>query len=106
MALTRDFRDTVMARARSDPKFREGLLGEAVECLLGGDMEAGKILLRDIINATMGFPELGRLTKKKDTSLMRMLGPKGNPAARNLFELIGYLQKNEGVKFEIRSART
>ena len=105
MALTRDFKETVMGRARRDPKFREGLLREAVECLLANDMEAGKILLRDYINATIGFPELSRLTNKKDTSLMRMLGPKGHPAARNLFEIIDFLQKNEGVRFEIRSAR-
>ncbi len=105
MTLTRDFKETVMARARQDREFREGLLTEAVECFLAGDTDAGKILLRDYVNATIGFQELARLTNKKDTSLMRMLGPKGNPAARNLFEIIGYLQRNEGVKFEIRSAR-
>ncbi len=83
MALTRDFKDTVMARARHDPEFREGLLTEAVECLLAGDVDAGKILLRDYINATIGFTQLSRLTNKKNTSLMRMLGPKGNPAAQS-----------------------
>ncbi len=51
MALTRDFKETVMARARRDPEFREGLLREAVECLLANDMDAGKIRLRDYINA-------------------------------------------------------
>ena len=105
MALTRDFKDTVMARARQDPEFREGLLTEAVECLLAGDVDAGKILLRDYINATIGFSHLSRLTNKKDTSLMRMLGPKGNPAARNLFEIIAQLQKQEGIHFKVAAAR-
>ncbi len=105
MALSRDFKDTVMARARQDPEFREGLLTEAVECLLAGDVDAGKILLRDYINATIGFSELSRLTNKKDTSLMRMLGPKGNPAARNLFEIIAQLQKQEGIRFTVGAAR-
>ncbi len=105
MALSRDFKDTVMARARQDPDFRQGLLTEAVECLLAGDVDAGKILLRDYVNATIGFPELGRLTNKKDTSLMRMLGPKGNPASRNLFEIIAQLQKQEGIRFTVGAAR-
>ena len=105
MALTRDFKDTVMARARHDPEFREGLLTEAVECLLAGDVDAGKLLLRDYINATIGFTQLSRLTNKKDTSLMRMLGPKGNPAARNLFEIIAQLQKHEGIHFKVAAAR-
>jgi hypothetical protein len=36
---------------------------------------------------------------------MRMLGPRGNPQARNLFEIVAYLQHAEGVRFEIRSIR-
>ena len=105
MALTRDFKETVMARARQDPEFREGLLTEAVECLLAGDVDTGKILLRDYVNATIGFPELSRLTNKKDTSLMRMLGPKGNPAARNLFAIIAQLQKQEGIHLKVAATR-
>ena len=105
MALTRDFKDTVMARARRDLEFREGLLTEALECFLGGDLTTGKIILRDYINATIGFQELARVTGKKDTSLMRMLGPKGNPAARNLFELMALLQKHEGVRFQVTPQR-
>ena len=59
MALTRDFRETVQARAQRDPAFREGLLKEGVECLLAGDVDAGKIVLRDYINATIGSRSLG-----------------------------------------------
>ena len=75
MALTRDFKETVQARAQRDPAFREGLLKEGVECLLAGDVDAGKIVLRDYINATIGFEELGSLTNKPPKSLMRMFGP-------------------------------
>ena len=88
MPLTRDFRETVLARARRDPEFREGLLNEAVGALLGGEVEVGTALLRDYINAAIGFDELGRLTDKSPKSLMRMFGPNGNPQARNLFEVI------------------
>ena len=58
MALTRDFRETVQARAKRDAAFRKGLLSEAIESLLSGDVTLGKELLRDYINATVGFPSL------------------------------------------------
>ncbi len=57
MALTRDFKVTIQARVERDPAFREALLKEGVECLLSGDVETGKAVLRDYINATIGFEE-------------------------------------------------
>ena len=105
MALTRDFKETIQARVERDPAFREELLREGVECLLSGDVDTGKAVLRDYINATIGFEELGHLTDKSPKSLMRMFGPKGNPQARNLFEIISYLQKREGLHFEVRAVR-
>ena len=82
-------------------KYRKELLREGVECLLAGDVDTGKAILRDYINATIGFEELSRLTRRPAKSLMRMLGPKGNPQARNLFEVIGHLQRVEGLHFEL-----
>ncbi len=105
MALTRDFKETIQARVQRDPAFREELLKEGVECLLSGDVDTGKAVLRDYITATIGFEELGDLTDKSPKSLMRMFGPKGNPQARNLFEIIGHLQKREGIQFEVRPVR-
>lgn len=105
MPLTRDFKETVQERAARDPAFREELLKEGVECLLAGDVDAGKIVLRDYINATIGFEELGLLTNKSPKSLMRMFGPDGNPHARNLFEVISRIQQHEGVQLEVNTVR-
>ena len=105
MPLTRDFKETVKERAARDPAFREELLKEGVECLLAGDVDAGKIVLRDYINATIGFEELGLLTNKSPKSLMRMFGPDGNPHARNLFEVISRIQQHEGVQLEVNTVR-
>ena len=105
MTLTRDFKKTVRARIERDPGFREALLEEGVECLLAGDVETGKSVLRDYINATIGFRELGGLTEKSPKSLMRMLGPHGNPQARNLFEIIGCLQQREGLHLKVQAVR-
>ncbi len=105
MALTREFKETIRARVQRDPAFREELLKEGLECLLSGDVDTGKAVLRDYINATIGFDKLSDLTDKSPKSLMRMFGPKGNPQARNLFEIIGYLQDRGGVHFEVRAVR-
>lgn len=101
MPLTRDFKETVRARAQRDPKFRKALLREGVESLLAGDLETGKTVLRDYINATVGFGELAQATHHSPKSLMRMLGPSGNPNASNLFELIARLQEKERVQFRV-----
>ncbi len=104
MALTRDFKETIQARARRDPAFRRELLREAVECFLTGDLETGKTVLRDYIHATVGFNQLAESTNHSPKSLMRMLSPSGNPQARNLFEIVEYLQQKEKVRFKVLTA--
>jgi len=105
MALTRDFRETVQADIRRDPVFRRGILSEAVESLLDGEVALAKELLRDYINATVGFPKLAAQTKIHVKTIHQMFGPKGNPTASKLFQIIAYLQQAEGVRFEVRPAR-
>ena len=104
MALTRDFKETIKARVQRDPAFRRELLREGVETMLNGDVETGKTVLRNYINATVGFVELGQVTHRSPKSLMRMLGPKGNPQAQNLFAIVSYLLNQEGIEFELRAA--
>ncbi len=103
MALTRDFKETVRQRAQTDPEFRVGLLTEAAECFINGEVDEAKALLRDYINATIGFQELGRITQKKPASLMRMLSAKGNPRAENLARLLQSLRQHEGVKLHVQA---
>ena len=104
MALTRDFKETIRARVERDPKFRKELLREGIESMLAGDIATAKIILRDYINATVGFAELAEATHIPPKSLMRMLGPAGNPRADNLFEIVSFLQRREGLRFHIKAA--
>lgn len=105
MALTRDFKRTVQARVATDPAFGEALLREAVDTMLGGDVDTGKAILRDYINATVGFEKLGRITGTSPKSLSRMFGPRGNPQARNLFAVLGHLQKQAGFELHLLPPR-
>ena len=91
--------------ALRDEDFREGILREGIECMLGGDIQTGKALLRDYINATVGFEKLAHLTKKESKSLMRMFSEGGNPTANNLFEILSILQKKEGIHYELQAVR-
>src|SRR5271167_1616762 len=101
MPLTRNFKKTIQARVKRDAAFRKELLREGVECFVLGDIETGKAVLRDYINSTIGFAELAEVTQYSAKSLMRMLSPSGNPQARNLFEIVEYLQRKEKVHFEV-----
>ncbi|HTT62709.1 MAG TPA: hypothetical protein VLX58_00680 [Bryobacteraceae bacterium] len=103
MALTRDFKETIRNRAARDPRFRKELLREGMESMLSGEIDTAKTILRDYINATLGFTELAEATHIPSKSLMRMLGPEGNPRADNLFEVVSFLQQREGVRFRVKA---
>jgi DNA-binding phage protein len=105
MPLTRDFKQTIVARVRRDPAFRRALLREGIECMLSGDVATGKTVLRDYINATVGFSKLAVATRIPPKSLMRMLAPAGNPRADNLFGIVAFLQEREGVRFRLRASQ-
>jgi hypothetical protein len=105
MPLTHDFKETIRARAQRDPAFRQALLRESVECILNGDLETGKSVLRDYVNATVGFQNLEKRTRIPAKSLMRMLGPRGSPSVANLSSILTALQKTEGVHFELSLRR-
>ncbi len=101
MTLTRDFKDTVVARAQRDPRFREMLFTEAINAYLGGDTAAGKAILRDLVNATVGFEELAAELNKPSKSLHRMLAPRGNPSTENFFSIVSALQKKARVRLRV-----
>jgi DNA-binding phage protein len=101
MALTRSFKDLVQRHVTDDLAFGEALLREGIDTMLAGDIETGKAILRDYIKATIGFQKLGEATGNQPKSLIRMFGPRGNPQARNLFGVLGYLQRQAGLQLHV-----
>lgn len=79
MTLTRDFKETVKTRIKREPEFATALLDEAISLLLNGEIETARLILRDLVNATVGFEALALETAKPSKSLHRMLSAKGNP---------------------------
>jgi len=101
MAKTKSFKELVQNRVKIDKKFAEALLREGVDAMLSGDVDTGKTILRDYIKATVGFEKLGEATGAPPKSLIRMFGPRGNPQAKNLFSVIGYLQRRAGLSLRV-----
>ena len=99
--LTRHFKETVFARAQRDVKFRQAMFTEAINAYLAGDTATGKAMLRDLVNATIGFEGLAAEVKKPSKSLHRMLAPHGNPSTENFFGIVKALQKNARVSLRV-----
>ena len=101
MALTKDFKLTIMARAHKDKKFCAAMLSEAINELLSGDVDTGKAILRDYINATITFEVLSKFMEKNPKSIMRMLSANGNPTSKSLFVIFHTIQKLKKIHFKV-----
>lgn len=100
--LTCDFKSAAAARAARDPAFAKALLGEAATLFLSGEPDTARLILRDLVNATVGFEQLAELTHKPSKSLHRMLSPKGNPSMDNLAAIFDAVRVWLKVGFDVR----
>lgn len=90
---------------QNNARFRRALLAEAVETLLEGDLDTGKALLRDYVNATIGFETLAKEIGKDSKSVHRMLGSRGNPTAENIFTIVKILQDVADISLQVKANR-
>lgn len=104
MALTRNFKQTVVERVERDPAFARALLDEATTLFLNDEPETARLILRDLVNATVGFEQLAVLIDKPSKSLHRMLSPKGNPSMNNLAAIFAAIRTRLKVDIEVRIA--
>ncbi|MDH3727472.1 MAG: transcriptional regulator [Myxococcales bacterium] len=101
MPLTRDFKATIRDRAQADPAFRRALLVEAAQALIDGELDVTKAVLRDYVNATIGFDHLSRQVRIPKKSIMRMLSKSGNPSISNISLILAYLNEQEGLSLKV-----
>lgn len=99
MALTRDYKETVTARVQADPAFAQALLDEAVTLFFNGEPDTAKLILRDLVNATVGFESLAEDIHKPAKSLHRMLSKSGNPTMTNISAIFAAIK--HALKVEI-----
>lgn len=101
MALTRKFKETVQLRVRQNPEYRKELIIEATNAFLDGDLDTGKTLLRDYLNATEALPSIARELAQDEKSIRRMIGPKGNPTLKNFVNLLGACKKRGHLDLKV-----
>jgi DNA-binding phage protein len=101
MTITRDFNETVNARIGRDPEFAKALLDEAATLFLNGEPETARVVLRDLVNATIGFENLAVQTSLPSKSLHRMLSASGNPTMNNLTAVFNILRKELNVNIQV-----
>jgi DNA-binding phage protein len=102
MTLTRDYKQTIVERVERDPAFAKALLDEAATLFLSGEPDTARLILRDLVNATVGFESLAELTHKPSKSLHRMLSSKGNPSMDNLAAIFVAIRNWLKVTFDVR----
>jgi len=105
MALTRDFKQTVVERVKRDPAFARELLNEAATLFLNGETDAARLVLRDLVNATVGFEELAAKTRRPAKSLHRVLSQQGNPTMDNLAAILNVIRRKLHVDLQTRTIR-
>jgi DNA-binding phage protein len=103
MALTRNFKNTVVQRMQDDALFAQALLDEAATLFLNGEAEPARLILRDLVNATIGFEALAASTERPSKSLHRMLSPTGNPSMDNLAAIFRAVRDQLRVNLEAHS---
>jgi hypothetical protein len=99
--LTRSFEDLVQQRVASDAAYGEALLREGIDTMLSGDVDTGKEVLRDNIKATTGFEKLGEANRHAAEKPDPHVRARGNPQAKNLFSVLGYLQRQAGLQLHV-----
>lgn len=102
MALTKAYKETVVARIQRDPSFAKALYAESLEAILEGDTAAGLSMLRDLVHAEITFKELARQTGYDEKSLHRMLSNRGNPTAKTLAKIIAAIRDDLGYVPQIK----
>jgi DNA-binding phage protein len=104
VTLTSDFKQTVAERVQREPAFARALLDEAASLFLNGEPATARLILRDLVNATVGFEGLASATARPSKSLHRMLSASGNPGMANLAAIFDVLRRNLQVNIEVRAA--
>jgi hypothetical protein len=84
MVIMRSVELTVRARLQADPGFRDAMLGEVLDLIQTNDLDVGRAVLRQVIQATLGFDRLGVELGLSARDLVRVFGRRGRPQAQEL----------------------
>jgi DNA-binding phage protein len=93
MALTVDYRETVIARIQRDDEYARALLEEVITMMTNGEALEAREILRMLVHAAGGFEYMANRVRTNAKSLHRMLSPKGNPAFSTVSAVLGEISQ-------------
>jgi DNA-binding phage protein len=97
MALTKDYKEMVLARIQNDDSFARAMFAEAIRLIVcEGDPHTGLSMLRDLIHAKITFKRLSEETGIGEKSLHRMLSARGNPTTSRLSGILAAIAHDLG----------
>ena len=102
MALTRDYKETILTELQNDQEFRKATFEEAVTALLEGEQAEALSMLRDLVHASITFKRLAEETGLPVKSLHRMLGERGNPTVQNIGKILQAIQHDLGFVPQVK----
>lgn len=105
MTVTRNVQETIQERIQTDAEFATALLDEAISLFLNDEPETARLVLRDLVNSTIGFEALAVEITRPSKSLHRMLSVKGNPTMDNLTRIFSALQRKLNVDIEVHAVQ-
>lgn len=103
LALTREYRETVVERLRADREFTAALFSEAISAFVQGDRETTLSILRDLVHAHISFKTLSEQTGFDEKGLHRMLSSRGNPTTQNLSTLLHTIETDLDLRIEVKA---
>ena len=80
-------------------------MDEAATLFLSDEPATARLILRDLVNATLGFEQLAKLTVTPSKSLHRMLSPKGNPSVDKLAAIFSAVADRLKVGLKVHAGR-
>jgi DNA-binding phage protein len=101
--MLKDFSEVLVDRIQREPEFARALLGEAIAVFLNGEPDVSRLVLRDLVNGTIGFEGLAAVTGKPSKGLRRMLSAKGNPTMDDLTLIFGGLRQELQVEITVQT---
>jgi DNA-binding phage protein len=97
----RDFENSGALRAKNTPAFARTLLQETVVLFINGEPESARLILRDLVNTTVGCEALADEIHKPAKSLHRMLSKSGSPTMANVSTILAVITR--ALKVEVRA---
>lgn len=91
---------------RDRPEHRTAILAEGIQCMLNGEIEVGRGMVKYCVDADLDYSGLADITGQPVESVTLMFGRGSNPKLQEFFEAVSCISRREGIELAVRPVRT